>query len=259
MLVDEDTGKLKSTITDCIRVDEGTKLRARMRFKFAMYGKLFGRSPIFEHVTLSLTKQWSSIGQVQISDMPNGFLLIRCESDEVKQQLLYGGPWMVNGIILQLAPWQPYFEPAFTKLMKAMVWVRLHNLPVDFWEMETLEIYTEQIGTLLKVDEYTETLAKTRFARVCMEIDLSLPLKRGFWLLDGEKRVFVMVQYEKLPMFCYECGMVGHGKDTCERRQEQSSKEPLLAVRTTSGVEKVNREVPPLKNSRTYANQEYTI
>lgn len=31
-------------------------------------------------------------------------------------------------------------------------------------------------------------------------------------------RVFVIVLYERLPTFCYTCGMVGHGTNACSRR-----------------------------------------
>lgn len=112
--------------------------------------------------------------------MSNGFMLIRCESDEVKQKIVFRGPWNVIGITLHISLWKPYFEPASTKVSKAMVWVQLHNLPVEFWEGEALDSITEPIGKLLKVDDYTSSLSRARFAHDFLEIDLSLPLKKGF-------------------------------------------------------------------------------
>ncbi|XP_039146854.1 uncharacterized protein LOC120284117 [Dioscorea cayenensis subsp. rotundata] len=148
---------------------------------------------------------------VQISNMPNGFFLIRCASHDVMQKILCGGPWTVDGLTLQFFPWQPCFEPSFIKLSRAAVRVQLHNLPVDFWEGETLETITESFGKLLKVDEHTKSLEHTHFARLCLEIDLSKPLKWSFWLEDNDKKVFVVVLYEMLTMFCYNCGLMGYG------------------------------------------------
>lgn len=138
---------------------------------------------------------------------------------------MFEGPWAVNGIILQLAPWQPYFEPAFTKLSTAAVWIQLHNLPVQFWEGESLETVSSLFGKLLKIDDLTSSLSRSRFARICVEIDLAKPLKQGFWIGDDEHRVFVVVLYERLPTFCYKCGIVGHGTNNCSH-QSLGNSEP---------------------------------
>ncbi|XP_039134872.1 uncharacterized protein LOC120272174 [Dioscorea cayenensis subsp. rotundata] len=131
------------------------------------------------------------------------------------QCLLLDGPWSVNGIILQLSPWKPFFEPTFAKLSSAAIWIQLHNLPVEFWEGETLEAIANQFGTLLKVDEFTAALTRSKFARICVDVDLSKPLSRGFWIGDDHHRVFVIVLYERLPTFCYSCGLIGHGTNSC--------------------------------------------
>lgn len=92
-----------------------------------------------------------------------------------------------------------------------MVWVQLHNLPVEFWDGESLVTISGSLGRLLKIDDYPSTLSRSKFACICVEIYLTRPLKQGFWIGDDAHRVFVVVLYEKLPTFCYLCGMVGHG------------------------------------------------
>lgn len=161
-----------------------------------MYDKLFRKSPSFEIIKNILLGLWKAYGPIHISDMPNRYLLIRCASKDSKQQILFGGPWTVNGIALQLVPWQPFFEPAFTKLTKAMVWLQFHNMHVELWDRDSLETLTEPIGKLMKIDKWTSSLSHTRFARVCLEIDFAQPLKRGIWIEDGDARVFFMILYE---------------------------------------------------------------
>lgn len=94
-----------------------------MKFKHALYGKLFGKLPSFDQVKSMLLTRWSEFGEIFISDLPNGFLLIRCSTKKAMQHLLIDGPWSVNGIILQLSPWKLFFEPSFTQLNTAMIWV----------------------------------------------------------------------------------------------------------------------------------------
>lgn len=122
----------------------------------------------------------AKIGEVHLSDLPNVFLLIRCDSQMVMHHLLQEGPWTINGIILQLTPWRPFFEPALSKINTAAIWVQLHNLPVELWHGEMLDSITSHLGNLLKVDELTSSLARSKYARVCIKIDLSKPLFKGF-------------------------------------------------------------------------------
>lgn len=157
--------------------------------------------------------KWKEIGDVLISNLPKGFLLIWCSSHKVMQQLLLEGPW--SGIILQLSPWQPFFEPSLSKLNTATIWVKFHNLPVDFWDGESLEVITAHIGHLPMVDELTTSLSRSKFACVCIQIDLSKPLSCVFWIGDSQHRVFIVVLYERLPTFCFTCGLIGHGSNAC--------------------------------------------
>ncbi|KAJ0975068.1 hypothetical protein J5N97_017033 [Dioscorea zingiberensis] len=110
----------------------------------------------------------------------------------------------------------------------------------------------ENVGQHLKwMFRYGESLSKTKFARVYLEIDLAFPLKRGFWLEDEEKLMFVMVQNEKIPMFCYSCGLVGHRISACSSRQGTGSGGPSPGAYSGSGFEqntdgKVQQETPEM-------------
>lgn len=154
--------------------------------------------------------KWEEHGEIMISDLPNGFLLTRCPSHSVMQKLLADGPWSLNGLLLQLSSWQPFFEHAFTKLTYAAIWVQLHDLQVEFWDGESLETITAHLDPVIKINDLTLSLTGSKFARICIEINLSKPLCRGFWLGDDSHQIFVVVLYERLPTFCYTCGVIWH-------------------------------------------------
>lgn len=52
---------------------------------------------------------------------------------------------------------------------------------------------------------------------MCIEIDLSKPLCKSFWLGDDSHRIFEVVLYERLPTFCYACGVIKHSSNSCSR------------------------------------------
>lgn len=71
-----------------------------------------------------------------------------------------------------------------------------------------------QFGKVLKTDQHTIDRTRAKFAKVCVELDISLPLLQGTWVNYGDHSIFVLVLYEKLPVFCYRCGKLGHGEST---------------------------------------------
>lgn len=92
--------KLKESTSNFVKLDNDALSRARRRFQFALYGKLFGKLPSFNQVKDTLLAKWANVGEVFISNLPNGYLLIRCTSQQVMQHLITEGPWSINGIIL---------------------------------------------------------------------------------------------------------------------------------------------------------------
>lgn len=168
---------LKATTSDFIRFDEDTMGRARLHFQHSLIGKFFGKPSPFDQIKAILHTKWSDFGEISISDLPDGYLLFHYESFDVVQKLMFEGPWGVNGATLQRTPRKPFFEPALAKLSIAVVWVQLHNLPVEFGNGDSLETISNSLGCLLKIDDYTSSLSRSKFARICVEIDLTIPLK----------------------------------------------------------------------------------
>ena len=99
---------------------------------------------------------------------------------EMMQAMLFQGPWTINGMVFKLSHWQKNIQPAFARLSIAAGWLQLHHLPVEYWDGDVLESIIEHIGTVLKIDEHTLSLDNGKFLKVCLEIDLSRPLRRGF-------------------------------------------------------------------------------
>lgn len=64
---------------------------------------------------------------------------------------------------------------------------------------------------VLKVDEFTKAKVKGRFARVCVEVDLTVPLKSGVRIGSASSSFFQRITYENLPSLCFSCGKVVPG------------------------------------------------
>ena len=62
------------------------------------------------------------------------------------------------------------------------------------------------VGTVLQIDTHTASETRGRFARPCVQIDVTKPLVTG--ILIG--KVEQLVLYEGIHRLCFDCGRVGH-------------------------------------------------
>lgn len=86
---------------------------------------------------------------------------------------------------------------------------------MEFWSGSLLENIASQFGRVLKIDEHTLNLSCSKYACICVELDLDFRSKKGLGWSMGTKFVFITALYEKLLVFCYKYGRVGHRETNC--------------------------------------------
>ncbi|CAN1146011.1 hypothetical protein LINPERHAP2_LOCUS15006 [Linum perenne] len=89
------------------------------------------------------------------------------------------------------------------------------------------------IGKTVRMDLATSEGARGRYARVCVEVDISKPLLGKYMIEDK----VLKIEYESLENMCFDCGMYGHKSESCPSKvmpqiNDQVSHETIL----TKGV-----------------------
>ncbi|CAI0403405.1 unnamed protein product [Linum tenue] len=102
-----------------------------------------------------------------------------------------------------------------------VVWVQFPGLPVHFYHKELLFTMGNLLGRAIKLDYHTQNQQRAKFARMAVEVDLSKPLVPRIRLDDRWQRV----EYENLPVVCFECGKVGHTNVSCPTLDRRPSGE----------------------------------
>ncbi|KAK3198863.1 hypothetical protein Dsin_022278 [Dipteronia sinensis] len=118
------------------------------------------------------------------------------------------------------------------------VWVRLSKLPIEWIDVELLRLIGGMLGTANKVDHITESHARWRFSRICVELDISQPLKSELEVNDR----CIRVEYENLGLICFQCGRVGHSKESC-MEGVGNHKEGVMASGPVSGSDTNNGDI----------------
>ncbi|CAI0378673.1 unnamed protein product [Linum tenue] len=109
---------------------------------------------------------------------------------------------MVGDNYLTVHPWTEDFNPYEHEISSTMVWARLLEIPIQYFHPVAVMKIGQRIGKPLRVDHATSTGARSDYARVCVQVDLTKPLLSMF-RLHGKK---YFVQYEGLDRICLQCG-----------------------------------------------------
>jgi len=113
------------------------------------------------------------------------------------------------------------------RFTKVNFWVQIHGLPIRLLDPETTIELGESLGAVSEAENPKE-LVGNDFVRVKVEVDISKPLCRGRKIDIGEDNDrWVFFKYEKLPNFCYWCGMVSHDEKDCEKWLTGRGSEPV--------------------------------
>uniref|UniRef100_A0A1S4AWE6 Uncharacterized protein At4g02000-like n=1 Tax=Nicotiana tabacum TaxID=4097 RepID=A0A1S4AWE6_TOBAC len=123
---------------------------------------------------------------------------------------LQGGPWFVNGSYLSLQRWSPNFVATEARSHITAVWVRLPNLPTEFYDGFILQKIGNKIGKLVKIDACTSATIKGRYAR-CLEILMDSPVRSYIYI----GKHMQLIQYEWKHFLCKNCCRLGHTKSSC--------------------------------------------
>ncbi|KAJ1436414.1 Zinc finger, CCHC-type [Sesbania bispinosa] len=183
-------------------------------WKYSLIVKLMGKRMGLRFMSSKLKFLWTKNGDVRIMDISDEFFMVRFSDEGDYKHALYEGPWLIADHYLLVQRWRPLFTPKDYEVKKIAVWVRIPHLPVEFYNPHFLWRPGDQLGTMLKIDETTSIHTRSRFARICIEIDLRDQLIPYFNALGKTFKA----EYESLHMICFECGKYGHRLDFCPER-----------------------------------------
>jgi hypothetical protein len=186
--------------------------------------KLLGRRIGFKAQETRLKQMWVRKGVISIIDLSNDYYLVAFSNEEDQYSALMDGPWFIYDHYLTVKEWSPNFHPASDTIKEVAVWMRISGLPIEYYDREALHFIGNRVGKTVKVDKNTLTQERGKYARLCVQVNLTRPLLAMF-TIKGRK---YNIEYEGLHMLCTTCGRFGHYKEGCPNK-----------VKATEGITEV--------------------
>ena len=115
------------------------------------------------------------------------------------------------------------FTPSWFLHQHTLVWIRFTSLNVPYYHESALRTISSVIERPVKVDVVSTNGDRGKFARVCMEIDLSRPVIKHVKVEDQ----WQAVEYESLLLICGRCNCYGHDQRVCTVMEDVAMKDTV--------------------------------
>ena len=143
-----------------------------------------------------------------------------------KRRVLEGQPWHFDKHAICFSEIQDDGKPSDLQLHSMPIWTRFYNLPFKGRGIDdNIKTLANKVGVFVQIDK-TQECAIDRSIRVKTIVDVRYPLKSQVKLkIRGGDTIPIPVKYERLPLFCYICGKIGHGDRDCDENKGDKSPE----------------------------------
>ncbi|KAL2905726.1 hypothetical protein RDABS01_004436, partial [Bienertia sinuspersici] len=185
-----------------------------------LVGKLLiVRSYNFEALQRTLKQVWSPSRGVVFRKIENNLLIIQFFHWKDRKKVLDGAPWNFDNQLLVLKQVNGGEQPENNVLNHCPFWVRIYNLPLDSRSDEDVKLVASKMGEVLEVE--VDKLGWEKSRRVWVLLHISKPLRRSQTIRNKQGAICIVhYKYERLPIFCFLCGTLGHTDKDCSGVEE---------------------------------------
>ncbi|CAN0854240.1 hypothetical protein LINGRAHAP2_LOCUS5869 [Linum grandiflorum] len=92
-----------------------------------------------------------------------------------------------------------------------VTWIRIAGLPLEYYNDDGIYAVAQKVGLPIRIDRQTALVSRGKFARVCVQVNLSKPL----FPVVGVEDNWLKVEYEGIPLICRKCWFAGHNSSSC--------------------------------------------
>jgi hypothetical protein len=181
-------------------------------------GKLLADKTVGKDVIRApLIRAWQPTGNVTFKNLGTNLFLIEFQYEWDKIRIMEGRPWTFDRDLVSLAEFDGITPVEELEFEKAAFWVRMYKLPLACMSKAIGYRIGATVGEVLEVEVDEEGVGWGEYLRVRIVLDLTKPLSRGRRLRLRDRSLWIPFKYEKIPRFCFNCGVIRHGPRGCTR------------------------------------------
>ncbi|XP_062093865.1 uncharacterized protein LOC133799892 [Humulus lupulus] len=135
-----------------------------------------------------IKRVWGHLGIAQISRMTLGLTLVKFNDEATRDHVLENGVIHFDRKPVIVRPWTADLS-AIRLVRSVPLWIRLHDLGLQYWGSKCLSVLVSTIGKPLMVDKFTKERSRIEFARVLMEMEITDNPPQSFQFINEHGQV----------------------------------------------------------------------
>lgn len=144
--------------------------------------KLLAKSLGYNFMREKLRRLWKLKAGFEMLDIGNSFFTIKFDIEEDRIKVNQEDPWMIFDHYLTVRAWSGDLISQEAKIDTTMVCISFPGLYLFYYDESIILAMAATVGKPIKVDTNTKDVRRGRFARVCVEVDLTKPVVGRVWM-----------------------------------------------------------------------------
>ncbi|KAE8766297.1 hypothetical protein D1007_62494 [Hordeum vulgare] len=199
--------------------------------EWALIGKVLAPNTLHVNtITVVVRPAWGNLKGLVVRPMGPNMFLAEFGSEADKTRVAMGGPWYLgNKHAILLKDFDVSIKPEDVIFDRLPIWVRIMKLDYGLMNAERGTPLAARLGEVEQVEVDENGKAWGPFLRARVVIDPTQPIMRCVSVYSKKKDTTILfdVMYERLSMFCFSCGLLGHSSLVCPTPADRDSEGKL--------------------------------
>ena len=174
------------------------------------------KSISFDALRKNMRILWKTNKWVNFSELEAELFLVEFGDGKDKKKILDMSLWSFEKQLVIIQEFEGELTPMEMELKWSPFWIQSFNLPLMSRTKETGWAIGSFLGEVMEVDVPDSGVIWGKCLRVRVRIDVTKRLIQGKkTTIEGGEARWVQFKYERLPNFCYCCGLLSHALKDC--------------------------------------------
>ena len=209
--------KLTTEEEEVIPISDEGRLEAIEDCTLSLMGKFLTCKTLNKQAAkYTMRRAWGLEDRLRITEVGPNLFQFKFTSEFELNRVFRGGPWTFDNQLLLLKRWKRGMTVENITMETASFWIQIWGAPLNMFSSQVANEVGSRLGTVEEVEQRKGQDELHYFMRVRVALPISKPIRRGSFIAGSEGvKHWVKFKYERLPLFCHYCGLLGHDVKNC--------------------------------------------